>query len=319
MMSSKTYLLWLTLLITSVVGAFVLVNVYVDIYGLFRGRADRKVYVNERTSKYLLSFKYIPDNYDGFIVGPSLSDNLNPAEITSYEVYNASIMGANISDLHHLITNIVDNGRMKIAIICLDPYLTKDFGPKAATIHPKEYYGALGSTNLLKTYLMYFVREHKLMPDHYAPDLVSKDGWNRFELEMEQLNVDSVIAHRAKAKIHEKTLIDERAYNELNQVLQELRAKNIRIVAFFNPVPHPIYQVGKDAYHQYEEKMKKLFTADDILLNLNDEKFIQYTSNLDSYIDHAHLSAVGQAFVLEQLDLHLPKHGGRQVELTGGF
>ena len=124
-MSSDRFLRTFALLTIVVTGLFVLVNVYVDIYGLFLGRKDRRVFTNERTSKYLLSQRYIPENYDGFIIGPSLSDNLNPVHIPGYKVYNASIMGANISELHHLIDKIVQHGHMKVAIFCLDPYLDR--------------------------------------------------------------------------------------------------------------------------------------------------------------------------------------------------
>jgi hypothetical protein len=281
--------------------------VYVDIYGLFLGRKERKVYVNERTSKYLLSFRYIPENYNGFIVGPSLSANLNPKFFENFKIYNSSIMGANISDLHYLIKNIHEKQKMDVVIICLDPYLTKDYGKKSATIDPKEYYGALGSTNLLKTYLMYFIRNYKLLPDRHAPELINEDGWNNFELEMKNLDARRSIEEKVKLKHYEETKIDPRSYEELKEVLQELRRKNIRIVAYFSPVPYQIYSIGRKDYASFENKMKALFTEDDILVNLNDEKYQQVTSDYSNFIDHGHLSAAGQAFVLNELRTQLQK------------
>jgi hypothetical protein len=304
-MSSTKYLRNFALWTLGLIAVFILINVYIDIYGLFLGRDNRKVYSNERTSKYLLSFRYIPENYDGFIIGPSLSDNLDPAAITGHRVYNASVMGANISDLHHLINNIIDRGNMKMAIICLDPYLTKDFGPKAATINQKEYWGALGSTNLLKTYMMYIVRENKLMPSQFTSEISDENGWTNFELEMDNLDPKAAIEKKVELKQHEETHIDERAFNELKEVLDQLRKKNIRIVAYFTPIPRAIYNIGRDDYREFETRMSSLFTGNDILFNLNDEQYSPVTSDYHNYIDHGHLSASGQAFVLKEINSHI--------------
>jgi hypothetical protein len=55
-----------------IVGVFIMsfagLNYYIDIFGLFRGTGNRKVYINERTSKYLYSYRYIPENYDAVLI-----------------------------------------------------------------------------------------------------------------------------------------------------------------------------------------------------------------------------------------------------------
>src|SRR5688572_24466845 len=58
------------------------VNVWIDIYGLFlpvKGR-EIQVYNNDRISKYLLSYRYIPQNFNVAILGTSLSANLDVTE-----------------------------------------------------------------------------------------------------------------------------------------------------------------------------------------------------------------------------------------------
>jgi hypothetical protein len=304
-MKSEIFLRRFCIGLSAIIFVFVLFNIYVDVFGLFLGRKDRKVYTNERTSKYLLSFRYIPENYNGFILGPSLSANLDPTQIQNYKVYNASIMGANISDLHYLVKNLLAKGDMKVAIICLDPYLTKDFGKKSATIDPKEYLGALGSINLLKTYGMLCIRKFNLFTDRFAPDLIDVNGRNNFELEMKGLDSKKAIDEKVRLKRHEETKIDSRSYEELAEVIRELRAKNVQIVAYFSPVPYPIYSIGKDKYGQFESAMTKLFMEKDILINLNDEKYKSVTSDYTTFIDHGHLSAYGQTFVLHKIQSEL--------------
>lgn len=304
-MKSEIFLRRFGISLLLIIIGIVAINIYIDVFGLFLGRKHRRVYTNERTSKYLLSFRYIPENFNGFILGPSLSANLDPTQIQRFKIYNASIMGANISDLHYLVKNLLAKGDMKVAIICLDPYLTKDFGKKNATIDPKEYFGALGSINLLKTYGMFCIRKFNLFPNQFAPNLIDVNGWNNFELEMNGLNSKKAIDEKVRLKRHEETKIDTRAYEELAEVIRELRAKNIQIVAYFSPVPYPIYSIGKNKYGEFESAMAKLFMEKDILINLNDEKYNSVTSDYSTFIDHGHLSASGQAFVLREIQLAL--------------
>ena len=301
-MNSKTFLLRFTIITTAIVVSILLLNVYIDIYGLFLGTKDRKVFTNERTSKYLLSYRYIPENYDGIIIGPSLSANLNPQRLKGYKIYNASIMGTNISDLHYLINNIIEKGDIKFVILCLDPYLTKDFGKKSITINPKEYLGALGSTNLIKTYLMYFVRKNNVLPGTYAKEIIDENGWNNFELEMKNLDSKKIIEDKVKLHQHEETKIDQRSYEELRDVLNQLREKKIKILGYFSPVPYPLYAIGNKKYKEFETSITKLFTKDDLVLNFNEEKYWPVTSNYQIFIDHGHLSSLGQNFVLKEIE-----------------
>jgi hypothetical protein len=306
-MNSKKFLLTYVLITLSMVMLIAGINYQIDIYGLFKGKKERKVYINERTSKYLMSYRYIPENFEGFIIGPSLSANLNPAQIKEYRIYNASIMGANISELNYLVDNIVTKGNMKFAIICLDPYLTKDHGKKSANITSEEYYGALGSTNLLKTYLLYFVRRYNVAPNRYAPDIHNTVGWNNFERETHNIDPQRAIREKIAKRQHERTEIDPIAYKELNQTLIKLRQKNIKIIGYFSPVPYQLYQLGKTDYQKFEQDIKALFTSTDVIINLNQNQYKSVTDDYKTFIDHGHLSAQGQQFVLSILEEELKK------------
>ncbi|MEP6675437.1 MAG: hypothetical protein ABJA78_09785 [Ferruginibacter sp.] len=307
-MSYKKFLLKYAVLSVLIVTLIAAINYYIDIYGVFRGKKNRQMYINERTSKYLFSQRYIPENFEGFIIGPSLSANLNPQAIKDYKVYNASIMGANISELNYLVDNLIEKGKMKFAIICLGPYLTKDHGKKSASIDPKEYYGALGSTNLLKTYLLYAVRKYNIAPHRYAPHIYNAVGWNNFELEMQNLNSKKAIEEKVAIKDYGSTDIDTIAYAQLGHTIEKLRKNNIKVIGYFSPVPYQLYQLGKTDYEKFEARISSLFNDQDILMNLNDEKYKAVNDDYNTFIDHGHLSAKGQAFVLDVLDSTLKKN-----------
>ncbi len=301
MLNKNKFLIYLTGILLLTVGLIVFCNYFIDIYGLFRGKKERVVTINERTSKYLFSFRYIPENFEGFIIGPSLSANLNPENIKSHKVYNASMMGANISELDYLVDNILAKGKMKFVVVCLDPYLTKDFGRKSANIDPKEYWGALGCTNLLKTYFLYFVRKYNLLPHKYSSTIYNSSGWNNFELEMKNLDAEKAIKKMIAIKAPESTYIHPEAYVQLQKTLEKLRSHDVKVVAYFSPVPYELYKMGEKDYKIFEAKISALFDSRDILINLNEEVYKYATSDYSMYIDHGHLSAKGQNFVLTEL------------------
>ena len=57
---------------------------------------------------------------------------MDTKKLTGYKIYNLSMTGANFSELKYAIDNILSYGSIKLFIICLDPYITKDSGTKSA-------------------------------------------------------------------------------------------------------------------------------------------------------------------------------------------
>ena len=54
-------------------------------YGLFVNK-NSKIYTaeHERTSKYLFTYNYIPKNFNGLLLGPSLGDQINTKKFETY-------------------------------------------------------------------------------------------------------------------------------------------------------------------------------------------------------------------------------------------
>jgi hypothetical protein len=144
-------------------------------------------------------------------------------------------MSANITELNLLMENILSKGKMKAVIICLDPYITKDHGRKTSTMIPQEYWGALGSTNLLRTYLFYFIRKYNLIPSQYASDLHNEVGWDNFGLEMPNANAQKAITDKVKLRSFENTTIDSVAYHELDNILRQIRSRKSGFMLILPP------------------------------------------------------------------------------------
>src|SRR5438128_601241 len=78
-------------------------SIYADPFGLWHTTEPRKIYDNERLSKYLLAQHYVPKRFDGLLVGPSLCANLDTRQLRNYRVYNLSVAGGNASELKHIL------------------------------------------------------------------------------------------------------------------------------------------------------------------------------------------------------------------------
>lgn len=295
-------------LIGVLIGASVIVvfNLSIDIYGLF-GINDRKsipVYHNERISKYLLSYEYIPENFNTILIGPSLSDNLDVTyfnnDTSKFKVYNASIMGANISELKPIVFNAV-NGGVKNVIICLSPYLTMNSGSKEVAFDQKLYYGALGSVNLYETYAVGLIRQWELMPNKFPKDQINPYGVNDYATFFKQENIQKKIDDEVKIHQGEEIVVDTIAVNELKEIIETLNKENVNYIGYFHPLPIEIYDSNKTHYAEYKEMISALFDNKARLIDFNSPEFKSFTSDYSNYIDHGHLSAKGQAVIVEAL------------------
>ena len=73
-MTSRSYLLAVLLGAALLLGSFAACNYARDDFGLFGSDGEKRIWTREKTSKYLLSHRYVPENFDGLLIGPSYSD-----------------------------------------------------------------------------------------------------------------------------------------------------------------------------------------------------------------------------------------------------
>lgn len=309
-MTFKSYTKQFIIILITCILLTVSFNIYINEFGLFGNKKNRniRVHTDEKTTKYLLSFNYIPNNFNGILVGPSLSDQMIDTKKISnstYNIYNLSMNSANVTELKFAIDNVIENGNMKLFLICLDPYITKNSGIKSSQINPKEYYATLGSIFTIKYYIRKYLDIKKgnksVFYDSYWG--YSNNEYDKID-ENSTLNINKTLNKLDNNEYDiNKLVIDKMAYSELSSILNEIRNDNIQILAYYHPTPkrifeHPLY---KQHYNIYRKKIDRLLTENDIIIDFTQNKYDYIRSNDDSYSDGAHLSKNGANKVLKIL------------------
>ena len=284
-------------------------NVYMNEFGLFgdaKGKA-LKIYGYEKTTKYLFSYNYIPANFDGILIGPSLSDQMmDTREFKKYKVYNLSMDGGNISELKYAVDNVLKYGHLKVMIICLDPYITINHGTKSSQINPREYYSTLGSLFILKYYV------YKILGIRYKEFQDETIGFTHNEYPDKDKNstkhIDELVKEFNTKDIKSDLYslhVDKIAFQELSEIIKDARKKSVQIIAYYYPRPKRIFE-HKNYYQDYllyKEMIDNLLSInEDIVIDFNTPKYNYIRDNDSLYSDGLHLTKKGAIEVIKVLE-----------------
>jgi hypothetical protein len=302
--TSKRFLAYFSAGFIGAVVVVVSANVQVDLYGLFRSAQGRHlgIYGEERIAKYLHSYRYIPATFDGVLFGSSVSLNLDTKSLAGYHVYNASINGGNVSDLKPVAENVFRRSRMKLTVICVHRYLTNDHIQKTDLITPRQYWGALGSPQLLTAYI-----SRMLVRLHVTPNRYDQSGVIHYEDEVDEKTAEKKI-HQAVASINQggasvgNYYVDPVALSDLKEAITTARMHSDRLVILYPPVPEPVLEVRSSEYARYRDAIQGLLDPHDIVVDFNDSDHVSYRHDLRNFIDAVHLSTRGSAAVMAELN-----------------
>jgi hypothetical protein len=287
----------------SIVVLVVLFNVFMNEYGLFgeaKGKSI-KIYGDERTSKYLLSLNYIPSNFNGLLIGSSVSDNLDSKRIGGLRVYNASINGASIAELKILVDNVLSRADLQCVIISLHPILTERSEKRTNRMVPGEYWGSLGSIDTLDFYRKKLSVKLDKKYDYF-------DDYGRYDYNLRKDDRDSESIIRKKAsemKSGETISIDDRACAMLDDLLKALRARGTKIFAYYHPIPRDLFILCEESYRSYQERINAFFCPEDFVWDYNGEEYQNFTSDHANYCDEIHLSRKGIDFLIDDINTRL--------------
>jgi hypothetical protein len=292
--------------LVSLIALTLAVHVSVDIYGLFLPAKGRtiKVYHDERIAKYLLMHHYVPENYNGLLIGTSLSDNLNVSTYNEREnkfhFYNGSIMGANISEVKTLAEKAIDGG-IRNVIFCVSPYQFKNTGAKEIELNNKLYYGAFGSWNLYETYAVALIRKYNLMPQKFPTEHINGDGVNNFTARYRAIDVSERIRQVADVHRGKDFPMDSIAVAEFKTLIKNFRKQDIHFLIYFHPVPKDLYRAQEAGYAKFEKIVRDAVSDQAKIIDLNDGRWDSFTQDNSNYIDNGHLSEQGQESVVKEV------------------
>jgi hypothetical protein len=296
MKSNKWILLTAVLALAGGV-ANVLINMRLDIYGLFRDTHGRHLGVidNERRTKFLLSERYVPENFDSVLIGSSVSNNWNTGTIQNFHVYNESIDGGNISEEKLLVEKVLRKRALKLAICVVHPFMTDTHGINSGDMTDKEYWGALGSTTLFRAYAKLLrSRGSALLWDQYGTE--EYDG---------PVKLNSVL--RKMFEPGSDFHIDPDALMDYRCLISELRKQGTRLVVVVPPTSEELLEPKQEALARYLEQVLPLFSPQDEAIDFNAREYDSFLRDNQNFRDGIHLSRQGAAKVVAILDQHLQR------------
>ncbi|MGP8270786.1 MAG: hypothetical protein ACLQLH_12010 [Terracidiphilus sp.] len=261
----------------------VIVNMSIDIYGIFRSAKGRHlvVYGDERIAKYLQSEKYVPENFDSLLIGSSVSANWNTQGFDSFRVYNESIEGGNIVEEKVIADQALTSSHIKLAILIVHPYLTDthEFG----TVHltPRENLAALGSESLLNAYKS-AVRV-KLHLERQQFDQFGTDDYGEIPQKMNP-HLQKLMAPGTEFSI------DETAMKSYTDLVNELHALNIRIIYVIPPLSQSVFALKPNAFANYTRVALANKLEQDEVIDFTSDEFVDFRRNAGNFKDGVHLT-----------------------------
>jgi hypothetical protein len=261
----------------------VLVNMTIDIYGIFRSAKGRRlvVYGDQRIAKYLFSERYVPENFDALLIGSSVSANWNTNGIDGFRAYNESVEGGNIVEEKTIADRALASSHIKFAILIVHPYLTDSHAFATVRLTPREKFAALGSQSLL---------------DAYKNDVRVKLHLERNEFD--QFGTDDFGDIPQKMNAHLQRMmtpgtpfrIDETAMKSYIDLVDELHAANIRIVYVIPPLLQSIFASKSDAFTNYTRAALANKLEQDLLIDFTSDEFVDFRRNAGNFKDGVHLT-----------------------------
>jgi len=302
---------WLVTTIALILGctaAFVGINYWLDPYCIFRCRPDRLIPVatNERTTKYLLGFNYIPRNFDGVLIGTSISGNWDTSKIRGYRVYNASLSGGNAAEGALILNNVLNHGKLRLAMFIVHPAMGDGHEPKSGSMNPQEYWGSLGSIPLIQNYVAGILASTGRQPNEC-------DGYGVYDFK------PMMAAHAAAVPQQEKVLslfggqinmaaaapdyVDETAIEQYRKLIDKSRMSGAAIIGVIPPRRSSPGQVKtRDIY---TERLVASFQPQDIVIDLDSPKLDSVRQNPESFWDGLHLTNAAADEVIEAINQSL--------------
>jgi hypothetical protein len=288
---------WLLTTLSTVAIATVTIaglNMAVDIYGLYRPSGGRHLPVlgDDRLAKYLLSMRYVPENFNAILAGGSVSANWNTTAIAGLRAYNGSLDGGNIVEEKALIEAALDTPGVSVVLLLVHPALTFSHEFQTVDMKPELKRSALGSLSLWNAYKdMLSIRIGR------SPQTFDYAGNETFLNARSEMNINM----KAMWSTPEFT-VDPVAMQAYRDLVASLRVRRVQIVFIVPPTSEHLLETRRAAMERYLQLMHSEIGTEGLwidLLSPEDEAFRKTRAN---FSDGVHLTPDGARQAVARID-----------------
>ena len=282
----RTWLLTTLLLALIISAAFVGLNVKLDLLGL-HGRNDVRVETLQRFSVYLMSYRFIPNHFDGLLLGNSQGAAYDTSTIHKYRIFNAAMRGASMTEERIVAEEVLKRGHLNCVIIILNPTMTAPHSEKSAYMTPHDYWSSYGS---LQTLMIDYPTLRDRLGHHV---LITYNDYGRtlFPVRMDPGNFETFTA--------EQLSFDPAEVNDLVSLLAELHAKHTKVFFLFGPMYQPQFDAQKDNLLAWRSKVASFFAPQDTFIRLPPDVERSLQAKRENFPDYAHMTAPATAVVMK--------------------
>ncbi len=294
-----TYRRWLLMVLCFVAAGTAVVcaaNYFVDPFGVFRDAHGRSlsVYENERTAKYLLNEKYVPQNFDALLIGSSISANWRTSLIEGAHVYNESIDGGNAAEEQLLVEQALPTGHFKYALVLISPFITRGHQFNEGGMGKPTRREALGSINLLREEMNEVLvatgqKQREFYPDGSKDLHTPKTGPGAFPVDAFTIDPESLADYK--------------------KLIAELRQRDVRIIFVLPPTFEGTYQSVRGTMTHYVQQTG-LLASEDTVIDFTGPRYAVFRETAENFDDGIHLSHDAALQLSAALDIELRKVAG---------
>jgi hypothetical protein len=280
--------LWRTLLLTIAMSCvFVWVNVRTDLLGL-HGRKDVRIHIVSRFSLYLMAYRFIPDNFDGLVLGASQGALLDTTKIHSYKIFNASVIWSTMSEERTIAEEVLKRGHLKIVILDLGPGVLSSDSRRSAYMTPRDYWSSFGS---VQTMLIYFQAAREALGN---PGGLTYDPYGRSRLPL--------YPGPDRPFTPEEFSLDPSAMRDLHELVDHLHAKGVKVYVLFCPMYQGKWDAQREEILDWQSKVTSGFAPGELeVIDLPEQVKKPLQADRQNFPDYTHLTPAANDIVMKSL------------------
>lgn len=275
-------------------GAIAALNMAVDVYGLYRPSRGRRLPVlgDDRVAKYLLSMRYVPENFNAMLIGASVSANWDVTAIEGLRVYNGSLDGGNIVEEKPLIEAALERPGISAILLLVHPALTYSHEFETVELKPDLKRSALGSLSLWNAYRnMLSIRLGR------TPRTFDYAGTETFLNARSEMNVNMKEMWNAP-----EFTVDPVALQAYRNVVANLRARGVQIVFIVPPTSEHLLETKRAPMERYLERMRSEIGTRDLWIDFLSPDGEAFRKTRANFSDGVHLTPDGARQVVAQIN-----------------